>query len=66
VLFADMHAEFCETPYCGVDQDNIYTTQAPAPPPDGRRPKPTGQGYVGRAFRPAWHSDSYLVPTADD
>lgn len=66
VLFGDMHAEFRESPYCGVDQDNIYTTQAPAPPADGRRPLPTGQGYVGRAFRPAWQNDSYLVPTADD
>jgi type II secretory pathway pseudopilin PulG len=66
VLFADMHAEFKSTPYCGVDDDNIYTTLAPTPIFSETSPALNSNGYCAPNSGPAWQTDTYLVPTAQD
>lgn len=62
VLYGDIHVEFCTTAYCGVDGDNIYTTQTDAPVMTGQAPPATVRGYLGTHVGPAWPTDSYLVP----
>lgn len=66
VLFGDMHVEWRETPYCGVDADNIYTAQAFDPLSRGEARVPNVRGYIGRDVAPASPTDSYLVPVAGD
>jgi prepilin-type processing-associated H-X9-DG protein len=66
VLYADGHAAFHSTPYCGVEQDNIYTALSPKPLEPGQSPPANGRGYLGRSVAPAWNGDSYLVPTDDE
>jgi hypothetical protein len=72
VLYADMHVEFRQSPYCGFGYystgsagDNIYTVLAPTPLPDQPMPDVTTKGVVGSEYGPAWKADSYLVPTED-
>ena len=62
VLYGDMHYEFCTTPYCGVDGDNIYTAQTDQPVMTGEVPPVRVPGYLGPNIAPAWPTDSYLVP----
>lgn len=64
VLFGDMHVEFRETPYCGVDGDNIYTAQAPRPGPSSQPVDPRTPGFAGEDVAPASYGDTYLVPAA--
>ena len=77
VLYEDGHVEFCATPYCGQDRDNIYTalrprvhprrTSGPATTPAGLGERDAdGRGVTGRDAAPGWEADSYLVPTATD
>ena len=66
VLYGDVHVEFRDTPYCGVDGDNIYSVQAEGLVISGERPTPSARGQVGRQYSPAWQTDSYLVPTDGD
>lgn len=67
VLKGDMHVEWQATPFCGVEQDNIYTAQAERPVyyetdlPNLRTP-----GFVGKTVMPARSSDSYLLPMAGE
>ena len=75
VLYADGHAEFSATPYCGQGGDNIFTalrrlgttaaTTGPTSMPAGG-PTMDARGVTGRDVAPAWAADSYLVPTAAD
>jgi prepilin-type processing-associated H-X9-DG protein len=53
VLYADGHAEFQQTPLCGVDQDNIFTAADPAAAPK--------TGISGPGVYPAHTSDSVLL-----
>ena len=48
VLYADMHAAWRSTPYCGVDHDNIYTALALTPIFTGIAPDMKSNGYCGR------------------
>jgi type II secretory pathway pseudopilin PulG len=71
VLYADMHVEFRQSPYCGFGYyltgsagDNIYTVISPTPLPDQPTPDVTAKGLLGPEYGPAWKADSYLVPTA--
>jgi prepilin-type N-terminal cleavage/methylation domain-containing protein/prepilin-type processing-associated H-X9-DG protein len=66
VLYADGHVDFTSTPYCGVQQDNIYSALRATPLAIGETPPANGNGVIGRNYSPAWPSDSYLVPTATD
>jgi prepilin-type N-terminal cleavage/methylation domain-containing protein len=69
VLYADIHAEFQPTPWCGVgsgwQRDNIYTVQAKEP-----LTRPSAQietpGCFGPDVGPAGANDSYLVPAESD
>ncbi len=69
VLYADGHAEFSATCYCGRLGDNIYTalrrgvgaTSNPSGWPDA-----DARGVAGRDVAPASEADSYLVPTQAD
>jgi hypothetical protein len=69
VLYADIHVEFRQTPYCGYGYyktgtvgDNIYTVLATQPLPENPEPDLTVNGFLGRELSPAWKADSYLVP----
>ena len=62
VLYGDIHADFCETVYCGVDGDNIYTAQTDQPVMTGQAPTANVRGFLGRNIGPAWPTDSYRVP----
>jgi hypothetical protein len=66
VLYADMHVDFVNTPYCGVGGDNIYTALARKPIFTGIAPVLNSKGYCSAEIGPAWESDSYLVPTEAD
>ena len=66
VLFGDMHVEFRETPYCGANQDNIYTAMGERFNDVTQPAHPPVKGVVGRQYGPAFQSDSYLLPTAED
>jgi prepilin-type N-terminal cleavage/methylation domain-containing protein/prepilin-type processing-associated H-X9-DG protein len=66
VLYADGHAEFRASPYCGVANDNIYTAQAPAPLGATASTPPSVIGVIAASVGPARFSDSYLVPTQSD
>jgi len=72
VLYADMHVEFRQSPYCGAGYynsgsagDNIYTVLSLTPLADQSTPDLTAKGFLGTELGPAWKADSYLVPTAD-
>ena len=52
VLFGDMHVEFCTTPFCGIDLDNIYTF--------GHSGKESGG--AGISGPPAHAADNVLLP----
>src|SRR5258706_10187845 len=72
VLYADMHVEFRQSPYCGFGYystgsagGNIFTVLAPPPPAAPPTPDVTTKGFVGSEYGPAWKADSYLVPTED-
>jgi len=54
--FADGHAEFQRSAFCGMKRDNIYTVSASA---DGS--KTTSETIAGS---PTWIGDSVLLPTA--
>jgi len=56
VLYGDGHVEFTKTPFCGTDQDNIYTY--------GDSGKTAGG--TGVKGPPMSASDNVLLPTADD
>jgi hypothetical protein len=56
VLCGDGHVEFTKTPFCGTDQDNIYTY--------GESGKTAGGTGVNGP--PMTASDNVLLPTADD
>ena len=62
VLYGDIHVEFCTTPYCGVDGDNIYTAQTDRLVMSGEAPPADVRGYLSTNIGPAWSTDSYLVP----
>jgi prepilin-type processing-associated H-X9-DG protein len=66
VLFGDGHVEWKDTPFCGIEDDNIYTALLDRPLEIGEHPPANAPGYVGRDIGPAWVSDSYLVPTVED
>lgn len=66
VLFGDMHVEFRETPYCGVQGDNIYTAMNLVPLLAGELPPHSPKGVLGKDVGPASVGDSYLVPTDSD
>lgn len=55
---------FQVTPYCGVDNDNIYTAQAATPTTQPGTPAADVNGVLGNTIGPARPDDSYLVPTA--
>jgi prepilin-type processing-associated H-X9-DG protein len=54
VLYGDGHVDFIQTPFAGIDQENIYTYG-----PSGKTKG--GDGIVGR---PMSKNDSILLPTA--
>ena len=56
VLFGDGHVQFDKTPFCGVQEDNLYTFG-----PSGK--DKGGDGVIGSA---AGRDDSILLPTAAD
>ena len=69
VLYADIHVEFRQTPYCGYGYyktgnvgDNIYTVLAEKALAESPEPDLTVKGFLGRGYGPAWRADSYLVP----
>lgn len=66
VLYRNGEVRFQWTPYCGYGQDNIYTALAATPLPAGSNPPLDVNGVVGRQYGPAWMTDSYLVPTAQE
>jgi hypothetical protein len=57
VLYGDGHCEFSHTPFCGTDQDNIYTYG-----PSGKTKG--GDGISGQPV--SANSDSILLPTANE
>jgi prepilin-type N-terminal cleavage/methylation domain-containing protein len=65
-LFADMHADFVKTPYCGAEGDNIYTALDRSPIFTNEKPQMTSKGFCGPDIGPVWPTDSYLVPTEAD
>jgi type II secretory pathway pseudopilin PulG len=72
MLFADMHAEFRQSPYSGFGYyvtgsagDNVYTVLSATPLPEEPAPDPKVKGLVGPEYGPAWKGDTYLVPTED-
>jgi prepilin-type N-terminal cleavage/methylation domain-containing protein/prepilin-type processing-associated H-X9-DG protein len=56
VLYGDGHVEFQNNPFCGTDQDNIYTRGGPTW-------GTTGQDLVGSPYTA---NDSVLLPTDDN
>jgi prepilin-type processing-associated H-X9-DG protein len=55
VLFGDGHVEFQNTPFCGIERDNIYT--------HGKTDQTSGgEGIIGS---PSSAKDSILLPTAN-
>ena len=66
VLYAYGNIVFVNTPYVGVNRDNIYTAQAQTPVAPGATSRPSDTpGYIGTGLSPIW-GDSFLVPTAQD
>jgi type II secretory pathway pseudopilin PulG len=72
-LYADMHVEFKQSPYCGFGYyatgsagDNIYTVLSARPLADQPTPDVTIRGLLGAEYGPAWRADTYLVPTAEE
>jgi type II secretory pathway pseudopilin PulG len=65
VLYATGQVEWKTTPFCGVENDNIYTALS-AQPFDSRPTRLDGRGVCGPQYSPAHARDSYLVPTDDD
>ena len=63
VLYAYGAVVFQWTPYCAINNDNIYTAQSKAPPTTGQSLQSTISGLVEHRIGPAAPSDSYLVPT---
>jgi prepilin-type processing-associated H-X9-DG protein len=70
VLYLDGHVAWVETPYCGLNLDNIWLRRTPGAeaPPDGgdleavRRTNDT-DSYDGKSTLPPGHGDdSFLVP----
>ena len=59
MLYGDGHVEMQLTPFCGVDQDNIYAFGPPMLP-GGRYPPPSA-GISGPPLHP---NDSVLLPVA--
>jgi type II secretory pathway pseudopilin PulG len=57
VLYGDLHIEWQKTPFCGAEQDNIYTYG-----PSGK--KAGGDGIMGQPV--TGNSDSILLPTAKE
>ncbi len=55
---------FQVTPYCGFENDNIYTAQASVPTTQPGIPAADVNGVLGNTLGPARPDDSYLVPTA--
>jgi type II secretory pathway pseudopilin PulG len=55
VLFGDFHVEFMQTPFCGADQDNIYTYGQSGLDKGG-------DGVIGSS---TGVTDSILLPTVD-
>jgi prepilin-type processing-associated H-X9-DG protein len=55
VLYGDGHVEFCNTPFVGVNRDNIYTFG------DSGTDKGGGEGVIGPSIGA---NDSILLPTA--
>lgn len=66
VLYRNGEVRFWWTPYCGLGQDNVYTAMAPEPLAVGSNPVIDANGVVGPQYGPAWVTDSYLVPTAQE
>jgi prepilin-type N-terminal cleavage/methylation domain-containing protein/prepilin-type processing-associated H-X9-DG protein len=66
VLFGDGHVEWATSHYCGFAEDNIYTALRATAIPPGDKPPAAEPGVLGREIGPAWHADSYLVPTRND
>ena len=75
VLYSQGSVDFWFTPYCAIDNDNIYTSQSPLRPtsqPATTAPTnspslildPHAPGYLGPDIYPANDRDSYLLPTA--
>ena len=73
VLYSEGTVKFWFTPYCAIDNDNIYTSQSnhrptsqPTTAPSTTAPAldPHAPGYLGTDIYPANDRDSYLVPTA--
>jgi len=58
--------EFQVTPYCGFENDNIYTAQAAAPTSQPGVSPPDVNGMLSDKIGPARPDDSYLVPTAQE
>jgi hypothetical protein len=62
VLYGDLHVDWCQTAFCGTEQDNIYTYAPPVP-----QPVPTtwnawtSAGIIGS---PGHKDDSVLLPIA--
>ncbi|HYE20224.1 MAG TPA: hypothetical protein VEA69_17380 [Tepidisphaeraceae bacterium] len=59
VLFGDGHVEWADTPFVGVNKDNIYTTVLP--PTGNHFPPQTSATIVGP---PGWRGDTVLLPIA--
>jgi prepilin-type processing-associated H-X9-DG protein len=56
VLFIDGHVEFAKRPYCGVEDDNIYTHL-----PQGHGPPQIGEPPLPFLSQPGHRKDSFLV-----
>ncbi len=66
VLYIYGEVKFWPTPYCGVNQDNIYSALSASPrTPDAALPADS-PGVRGRRIGPAWAGDGYLVPAAGE
>jgi prepilin-type N-terminal cleavage/methylation domain-containing protein len=64
VLYGSGIVEFQTTRFCGYGGDNIYTTLRATPIAAPEAPKANQSGILSVDAGPAWYSDSYLVPTA--
>ena len=62
ILYGDGHVEFNNSPFAGVNRDNIYTFGPSGEDPNTKAPLPTGgQGIWGS---PVSANDSVLLPAA--
>jgi len=61
VLFADLHADWSQTPFCGQKNDNIYRADDEGNTGGGTAPT---NGTPGTNTFPKWAGDSVMLPVA--